>query len=88
MVDSTCSDTSFHPNAGLRGSIFVQERPRSQPQRSAIGARARFAGVDGAAALLVAGGEPGTPPIAPAVCNALRTLTGKPVRRLPIDTLA
>ena len=33
-------------------------------------------------------GEPGTPPIAPAVCNALRTLTGKPVRRLPIDTIA
>jgi isoquinoline 1-oxidoreductase beta subunit len=29
-------------------------------------------------------GEPGTPPIAPAVCNALRVLTGKPVRKLPI----
>ncbi|HSD33350.1 MAG TPA: molybdopterin cofactor-binding domain-containing protein, partial [Gemmatimonadales bacterium] len=29
-------------------------------------------------------GEPGTPPIAPAVCNALLVLTGKPVRRLPI----
>jgi isoquinoline 1-oxidoreductase beta subunit len=29
-------------------------------------------------------GEPGTPPIAPALCNALLTLTGKPVRRLPI----
>jgi isoquinoline 1-oxidoreductase beta subunit len=29
-------------------------------------------------------GEPGTPPIAPAVCNALRVLTGEPVRRLPI----
>ncbi len=30
-------------------------------------------------------GEPGTPPIAPAVCNALRVLTGKPVRKLPIS---
>jgi len=29
-------------------------------------------------------GEPGTPPIAPAVGNALRQLTGKPIRRLPI----
>ncbi len=30
-------------------------------------------------------GEPGTPPIAPAVANAYRVLTGEPVRRLPFQ---
>lgn len=29
-------------------------------------------------------GEPGTPPIAPAMVNAIRAITGEPVRRLPL----
>ena len=29
-------------------------------------------------------GEPGIPPVGPAVANAWRRLTGTPVRRLPI----
>ena len=33
-------------------------------------------------------GEPGVPPIAPAVANALFNLTGQRVRRLPFARLA
>ena len=63
---------------GLRLGVYL---PTARTER---GLEARTAAPFPPNALVRILGEPGVPPIAPAVANALFMLTGRGVRRLPI----
>jgi isoquinoline 1-oxidoreductase beta subunit len=66
--DGRVEQSNFHDYPVLR----MLEMPRVEVQ--IVRSNEKMGGV----------GEPGTPPIAPAVANALFALTGKRLRRLPL----
>ena len=68
--DGRVEQSNFHDYPVLRMSEMPQVEVQILPSMEAPG------GI----------GEPGTPPIAPAVANAIFAATGRRIRRLPIDT--
>jgi isoquinoline 1-oxidoreductase beta subunit len=72
VVDGRVQESNFHDFRILR----IDEMPRVEVH--IVPSAAPPTGV----------GEPGVPPIAPAVANAWLALTGQPVRRLPFSRLA
>lgn len=70
--DGRVEQSNFHDYPVLRMSEMPQVEVLILPSKEAPG------GI----------GEPGTPPIAPAVCNAIFAATGQRLRSLPIDSTA
>jgi isoquinoline 1-oxidoreductase beta subunit len=62
--------TNFHNNQILR----INEMPKVEVHIMADGGE-----------VIKGAGEPGLPPLAPALCNAIFAATGKRIRRLPFD---
>jgi isoquinoline 1-oxidoreductase subunit beta len=73
LTDGHIDQTNFHQYRVLR----INEMPR-QVEIHIVPSTAKPTGV----------GEPGTPPIAPAVANAVRAATGIRLQRLPFDLAA
>lgn len=69
FTDSAVDQSNFHDYPPLR----IKEMP--QIDVHIVESTDKMGGV----------GEPGVPPVAPAVCNAIFALTGKRIRQLPID---
>jgi isoquinoline 1-oxidoreductase beta subunit len=73
LTDGHVDQTNFHQYRVLR----INEMPR-QIEIYIVPSKNPPSGV----------GEPGTPPVAPAVANAVRAATGIKIRRLPFDLAA
>jgi isoquinoline 1-oxidoreductase beta subunit len=71
LKDGEVQQSNFHDYQVLR----MSEMPRIEVYAPSVGEKP--SGV----------GEPGVPPVAPAVCNALFALTGKRARVLPLDDM-
>jgi isoquinoline 1-oxidoreductase beta subunit len=77
---------AFHGAITMREGATVQSNFRDL-RLVRIGAAPRAIHVDIAPSVELCGGagEPGVPPVAPAIANAVFALTGKRVRELPLD---
>ena len=69
------------PRQGPRGAEQLRQLPGAADQRDARGRGASVESTEAPTGV----GEPGMPPIGPAVANALFALTGKPVRKFPLS---
>jgi isoquinoline 1-oxidoreductase beta subunit len=70
MVEGKIQETNFH--------LFTPLRLNEMPKNIAVHIMPNEEDPTGV-------GEPGLPPVAPALCNAIFNLTGKRIRKLPFD---
>jgi len=74
-------EITFKDGAAQQGNFHEYEVLRANQAPRAINVHIVEQGLD---VPLGGVGEPGTPPIAPALCNAIFAATGKRIRELPI----
>jgi isoquinoline 1-oxidoreductase subunit beta len=77
---------AFHGNITMRGGATVQSNFRDfRLVRIADAPRAIHVDIKPSDDLSGGAGEPGVPPVAPAIVNAVFALTGRRVRDLPLS---
>ncbi|HTV22990.1 MAG TPA: xanthine dehydrogenase family protein molybdopterin-binding subunit, partial [Polyangiaceae bacterium] len=78
---------AFHGAITMRGGATVQSNFRDfRLARIADAPRAIHVDIKPSEELSGGAGEPGVPPVAPAIANAVFALTGKRVRELPLSS--